>query len=257
MGKAFGFHRALDTAGAVLGPLAAILLVNYLAATTCGDLFHCPHTRGHWRPALDSIGPRKTVHPKINPPQFKLSAPYSDYKLFLVVIAIFAVGNSSDAFLILRAQNLGLSTTNTILAYVGSTWFISGPGLYGRFLERSDRPQENTGGGLFSVCLDLSSLGPQSVCSVDLGIVCSVRSIYGAHRGISQQSYITTIANPDIIATFLRRLSDHPWHLYLFCLLAGRALVDPGKPQRSLPIWGNFSGYRRDDLRFGHPQQLG
>jgi len=35
-----------------------------------------------------------------------------------LVSAIFALGNSSDAFLILRAQSLGMSTTSTILAYV-------------------------------------------------------------------------------------------------------------------------------------------
>jgi MFS family permease len=40
-----------------------------------------------------------------------------DFKVFLLVSAIFAVGNSSDAFLILRAQNLGLSLSLTIIVY--------------------------------------------------------------------------------------------------------------------------------------------
>ena len=40
------------------------------------------------------------------------------FKIFLLISFIFALGNSSDAFLILRAQNLGLSVTLVVLAYV-------------------------------------------------------------------------------------------------------------------------------------------
>jgi len=39
------------------------------------------------------------------------------FKIFLIISIIFAIGNSSDAFLILRAKNLGLSMTLTILVY--------------------------------------------------------------------------------------------------------------------------------------------
>jgi MFS family permease len=42
----------------------------------------------------------------------------SSFKVFLLISFIFALGNSSDAFLILRAQNLGLSLTLVVLAYV-------------------------------------------------------------------------------------------------------------------------------------------
>ena len=42
----------------------------------------------------------------------------SSFKIFLLISFIFALGNSSDAFLILRAQNLGLSVVLVILAYV-------------------------------------------------------------------------------------------------------------------------------------------
>jgi len=40
------------------------------------------------------------------------------FKIFLLISFVFALGNSSDAFLILRAQNLGLSVTLVVLAYV-------------------------------------------------------------------------------------------------------------------------------------------
>jgi len=83
MGKAFGFHRALDTAGAVFGPLAAILFIT---------------------------------------------------------------------------------------------------GNFGRILERPHRAEENTRGGLFSVCDNLSFFRYQSVYTLDMGAIRSLWSLYGLNR---------------------------------------------------------------------------
>jgi MFS family permease len=104
-GKAFGFHRALDTVGAVIGPLLALLLLYYLD--------------GQYRlifliafvPALISVvllflfvsekkGEKKSGL------QLKFSDFSREFKLFLMITIIFAIGNSSNAFLILRAKNI-------------------------------------------------------------------------------------------------------------------------------------------------------
>jgi MFS family permease len=50
--------------------------------------------------------------------KFKWSSLNPNFKFFLIVSLVFAVGNSSDAFLILRAQNLGLGVLLTTLTYV-------------------------------------------------------------------------------------------------------------------------------------------
>ncbi len=104
-GKAFGFHRSLDTMGAVVGPLAALMLLYYLD--------------GQYRiifliafiPALISIVllllfVSEKKGEKKEGIQFKLSEQSPEFKLFLMITIIFAIGNSSNAFLILRAKNI-------------------------------------------------------------------------------------------------------------------------------------------------------
>ncbi len=104
-GKAFGFHRSLDTVGAVIGPLLALLLLYYLD--------------GQYRlifliafiPALISVvllflfvSEKKGA--KKSGLQLKFSDFSREFKLFLMITIIFAIGNSSNAFLILRAKNI-------------------------------------------------------------------------------------------------------------------------------------------------------
>ena len=118
-GKSFGFHRALDTLGAVFGPLAAILflaifnnnirLIFYIAFIPglIGIILLLIFVREKKKNAL-CFSDLKLKWRDINP----------SFKIFLFISVIFSIGNSSDAFLILRAQNLGLAIKTTIFAYV-------------------------------------------------------------------------------------------------------------------------------------------
>src|SRR3990172_4809297 len=104
-GKAFGFHRAFDTVGAVFGPLLALLLLYYLD--------------GNYRrifliafiPALISVillflyVSEKKGEKKVGV-SFKLSEFSHDFKIFLLINIVFAIGNSSNVFLILRTKNI-------------------------------------------------------------------------------------------------------------------------------------------------------
>ena len=115
-GKAFGIHRAMDTLGAVVGPLLAFLLL--------------PFFRGNPRPvflisfipgilaimvlsAVIEVGGEKSLSKKIAvapfPSTFKEFS--LSFRYFLFVIFFFSLGNSSNAFLILRAKSVGLSIT--------------------------------------------------------------------------------------------------------------------------------------------------
>jgi MFS family permease len=108
-GRAFGFHRAMDHSGAMVGPLlaSAILLVRndlrfaFALAAVPGVL------------SLLALGfgireERKAVPrpPAAAGPQAPLTPVFLRY---LVVLAIFTLGNSSDAFLLLKAQQVGIS----------------------------------------------------------------------------------------------------------------------------------------------------
>jgi MFS family permease len=117
-GLAFGFHRTMDTTGAAIGPLLAAgalalsaenpravfwlasipgAIAVVLAVWLLQDLPASP-TAGHgpW------LGFRDLGRP---------------FVVFTLVAALFALGNSSDAFLILRAQNLGIPVPMIPLVY--------------------------------------------------------------------------------------------------------------------------------------------
>ncbi len=118
-GRAFGFHRMMDTMGAIGGPLIALaalaLLENNLRL-----LFFIAFIPGiaavlFVLPVRDRPTPPTHRPPPIS---FRLAGYSREYKAFLLVALVFALGNSSDAFLILRAKDVGLSTTSVVLAYV-------------------------------------------------------------------------------------------------------------------------------------------
>src|SRR5512135_806339 len=116
-GLAFGFHRAMDTAGAMLGILIAVLVV-WLAQKNTLDL-----TKSTFQTVvLISLLPAflavlsLAVGAKDVPvkgqraaPKFSLRSMGQPFTVFLVIVSIFTLGNSSDAFLVLRAQNLGVT----------------------------------------------------------------------------------------------------------------------------------------------------
>ncbi|MDP3988411.1 MAG: MFS transporter [Candidatus Levybacteria bacterium] len=117
-GFIFGFHRAFDSAGAVLGPLLALLLLAVFKENlrTIFFIAFIPSAIGVLL-LIFFVKEKKQEIKKITI-RFKWKELNSSFKLFLIVSLIFYLGNSSDAFLILRSKDLGLSTTLVVLTYV-------------------------------------------------------------------------------------------------------------------------------------------
>jgi MFS family permease len=119
LGRAFGFHRALDTAGAVVGPLIALLLVGGLGLgiRTVLLLAVVPGvaTVALLLLLVRDIPARSAVRAEVGDPP---SRPPGVYWAFLAIVLVFAIGNSSDTFLILRAKDVGLSVSLVVVAYV-------------------------------------------------------------------------------------------------------------------------------------------
>jgi len=118
-GKSFGFHRALDTLGAVVGPLIALLAIHFLDNNFRLIFFlaFIPACIGILL-LLFFVKERKkeaNLSPALNLSWRNLDP---SFKIFLLISFVFALGNSSDAFLILRAQNLGLSIILVVALYV-------------------------------------------------------------------------------------------------------------------------------------------
>jgi MFS family permease len=118
-GRAFGLEGAGDNAGAFLGPLLAILLLA---------IWHIPIRLIFYLAVIpgllaflmvlfvDERPIRTTAKSKIDVGVRRLPKAYWKY---LLATALFGIGNSSNAFLILETRDIGASLTTTILIYAG------------------------------------------------------------------------------------------------------------------------------------------
>jgi MFS family permease len=118
-GKAFGLEGVGDNAGAFLGPLLAILLliVLELDIRLIFYLAVIPGLLAFLMVALVEEHPvAVTAKAKIDVDVRRLPKAYWKY---LLATALFGIGNSSNAFLILQTRDIGASLTLTILIYAG------------------------------------------------------------------------------------------------------------------------------------------
>ena len=118
-GRAFGLEGTGDNAGAFLGPLLALLLlvVYRLQIRWIFYLAVIPGLLAFLMVLFVHEQPLKTAAKSkidINPLQFPKA-----YWNYLLATAIFGIGNSSNAFLILETKDIGASMTATILIYSG------------------------------------------------------------------------------------------------------------------------------------------
>ncbi len=130
-GLAFGFHRAMDHTGAVVGPLIGYLLLALFAANrnqpTAADFTKIFLLASI--PALAAVvvvaffvreSPRagRFDESVIAPPRsLSLRGFDGNFKRFLLIVALFTLSNSSDAFLLLRAQSAGVSVASIPLLW--------------------------------------------------------------------------------------------------------------------------------------------
>ncbi len=157
-GRAFGFHRAMDHLGAAIGPLLATAFLWFwpdqirtlfllslfpgllVVALVVFGLKEAKPTRsvseGEPDAAPDRVSSDKPVAPRVH----LTLAPFdANFRLFLLALVIFSLGNSSDAFLLLRAEELGVPKVLLpvlwclfhILKSSGNLWCGAGVDRYG------------------------------------------------------------------------------------------------------------------------------
>ena len=121
-GLAFGLHRAGDTAGAMIGLIIALAVVFALQGSdlelsrpTFQTIVLISIPPAVLAVLVLAIGAKNVpVDSQRERPRLSLAAFDIRFKRFLLVIVLFTLGNSSDAFLVLRAQNLGLSVAGVM-----------------------------------------------------------------------------------------------------------------------------------------------
>ncbi|MBI5408484.1 MAG: MFS transporter [Nitrospirae bacterium] len=133
LGRAFGFHRGMDTLGAVVGPAVAFVILslytgNYrlvfwlsmlpgIIAVMVIVFFIKERGQG----VKGSRGQAPKENKPSNPRTLESSNPNSfdwRYKVFVAIVTLFTIGNSSDVFLILRATDVGIGEIQIPLLYL-------------------------------------------------------------------------------------------------------------------------------------------
>ncbi|MBA3766955.1 MAG: MFS transporter [Acidobacteria bacterium] len=130
-GLAFGFHRAMDHLGAVIGPLLGLMILLWVAddintpqasdftkvflvasiPALCSVLvaaFFVKETKRETRIGADSMTP---------PPSLSLGGFDTNFKRFLAILALFTLANSSDVFLLLRMREAGGGAVTIMLTW--------------------------------------------------------------------------------------------------------------------------------------------
>ena len=130
-GLAFGFHRSMDHAGAVVGPLLGYVILSIVAEDTASPssddyatLFLLASV-----PAIAAVlvaaffvrekprAARVPANVMAAPVRFSLRGFDANFKRFLLILALFTLSNSSDAFLLLRAREAGIGAATIPLLW--------------------------------------------------------------------------------------------------------------------------------------------
>lgn len=202
-GQVFGFHRAMDTLGAVLGPLVALVYLSFFPGQ------YAPLFLLAFGPALLSVGltfvltepASHATAPRLAPPQpvsvwgflryWRASSPA--YRRVVGGLLAFALFNSSDIFLLLKMKEAGLSDTTVIGLYILSN-VVQALGAYpaGWLADRfSLKLTVLIGLSLFAVVYQSMTVANQ------LGSFMGLMALYGLYGAATQgivKAWISTVS---------------------------------------------------------------
>ena len=202
LGRAFGFHRSMDTMGAVVGPALAFFLLG---------VFSNDYRKVFWLSMIPGMiavlliilfitEKKKAVAVHTDKPKLTLKHFDWKFKFFVIIAALFAVGNSSDVFLILRAQQVGISTVTIPVIYLFFNLVYSLSSIpAGMAADRFGRKRVILLGFVLFTFL-YYGFGIASGTKV----IWILFGLYGLFMGLTegvQKAFLTTIIPPDFKAT--------------------------------------------------------
>ncbi len=240
-GLAFGFHRAADTAGAVLGLLIALLVV-WFAQQSSGEL-----TRATFQtvvlvsliPAVLAVialavGTRDVAVTKVRErPRISFRGLGKPFLVFMLIVGLFDLGNSSDAFLVLRAQERGLSIIGILAMLVTFNavyTLVSAPA--GSFSDRVGRRRVIIGGWLVYAAIYLGFAIAGTGWHVWV-----LYAIYGVYYGLAYGTTKAMVA--DLVPEALHGMAYGTYNAVLGILDFPASLI-AGILWQGVGNWGGF-----------------
>lgn len=117
-GKNFGFHKAMDNSGAIIGPLSAFLLL-YFFPLNYTNIFLIATLPAILGVVSIAVFVKETKSdPARSQPQFQFSQLPKKFYFFLVVVAVFTLGNSADALLLVKTAETGIDKSYIPFVYM-------------------------------------------------------------------------------------------------------------------------------------------
>jgi MFS family permease len=202
LARAFSFHRSMDTMGAVVGPGLALLLLG---------LLNNNYRTVFWLsivPAIIAVlvivffirdVPRRRDS-RVDRPRLTLKDFSWKVRFFILIATIFAFGNSSDVFLILRAEQAGMPTPLIPAVYLLFNLVYSLASVpAGIAADRFGRKRIILLGFLLFACVYTGFAVVGSVAGV--WVLFALYGIYMALTEGVQKAFLATIIPPDFRAT--------------------------------------------------------
>jgi MFS family permease len=204
-GAAFGLHRAMDTAGAAIGPLLAWWLLSRWQSLG-GEAYRRVFFVSAIPAALSVLvllvfvrAPRHAA-PARRTLAEQAGALGGPFKRFLVVDALFQLGNSSNAFVLLRTQSAGWSASQVSLIYVGFNVLLAALAMpFGRLSDRAGRrPLLLAGYAAYAL-----TYGVLALCATRLGVVAgfALLAVHTALMDGQAKAMIADLVPADLRAT--------------------------------------------------------
>jgi MFS family permease len=208
-GFAFGFHRAADTAGAFIGLLIAFVIVWFLQSNSSELKAHTFRilVLVSLLPAalaviILALGAKDIpAAGAVAPPRFGFKHLGKNFIVFVMIVGIFELGNSSDAFIILRAQERGLSITGIFAMLIAFNFVYTVISLpAGKLSDRTGRRRIIIAGWALYVVTYLGFAIASSAVHIIILYI-----IYGAYYGLSYGTAKAMVA--DLVSAVSRGMA--------------------------------------------------
>ncbi len=240
-GLAFGFHRAMDTTGAMIGLLIAALVVwltqkndLMLSRPTFQTIVLVSLIPAVLAVLTLALGAKDVaIKGKREAPRISLKSMGKPFSIFLVIVSLFTLGNSADSFLVLRAQNLGVSVLGILLMLAIFNLIyalISTPA--GSLSDRIGRRKLIVGGWLVYAAIYLGFGAARASWQVWV-----LYAVYGLYYGMAYGSANALVA--DLVPEHLRGTAYGTYNAVIG-LLAFPASFIAGVLWQGLGKWAGF-----------------